>query len=224
VKNPFTDFCAVSYQKKDIPLERILRAKVNVMDRILDGYNRLVEEEAKDLVWVVEKNRLAKTYHSAVKSIMKLEIEQEDIEEFCAELEHSNKFAYAISGPAGVYISAMVNYCQSERIILNLMDYKKAFHFLGYKLPEGKTLLLQDRMGDYIGAALDGGCLTVEGSTGNWCGAGMVKGEILVTDSTGDRTGEWMQGGEIHVSGQVKSKGMHLYGGKIIVQGKMIFP
>lgn len=194
------------------------------MDRILAGYNRLVEEEAKDLVWLVEKVRLAKTYNSAVKSIMDLELEQEDIEEFCAELEHSKKLACSISGPDGIYISAMVNYCQSNRIILNLMDYKRTFHFLGYKLREGKTLVLQDRMGDYIGAALDGGCLTVEGSTGNWCGAGMMRGEIIVTDSTGDRTGEWMQGGEIHVSGRIKSKGKYLYGGRIIERGKMIFP
>ncbi len=79
-------------------------------------------------------------------------------------------------------------------------------------------------MGDYIGAALDGGCLTVKGSTGNWCGAGMVKGEILVTDYTGEKTGEWMLGGEINVSGGVKSKGLKLYGGKIIEQGKMISP
>ena len=224
MKNPFTDFCAVSYQKKDIPLERILRAKVNVMDRILEGYNRLVEEEARNLIWVVEQIRVVKTYSSAVKSIMNLELEQEDIEEFCLELEQSNKFTYMISGPAGVYISAMVNYCQSNRIMLNLTDYKRVFHFLGYKLPEGKTLVLQGRMGDYIGAALDGGCLTVKGSTGNWCGAGMVKGEILVTDYTGEKTGEWMLGGEIHVSGGVKSKGLNLYGGKIIEQGKMIFP
>ena len=110
MKNPFMDFRSVHYQKKEIPLDRIVREKQEIMDRILESYFNIVEEEAKDLVWLVEHSRVVKTYDSAIESIRDLEYDQDDIDEFCAQLDSSQKVPYMISGPAGIYISALVNH------------------------------------------------------------------------------------------------------------------
>lgn len=218
------DFRSVHYQKKEIPLERIVKAKQEVMDRILESYFSIVEEEAKDLVWLVEHSRVVKTYDAAKESIRDLEYDQDDIEEFCAQLDSSQKVPYMISGPAGIYISALVNHIAQDSIVLGLKDYERTFHFLGFRLPEGKTLTLQGDVGDFIGAGLSGGRLVVEGSTRNWCGAGMMKGEIFVSSHTGQRTGEWMRGGEIHVDGNIWSTGKSIFGGKIYNRGKIVIP
>lgn len=224
MKNPFLEFCSVPYKKKEIPLEGIVRAKEGVMERIMEGYLRLVEEEAKDLVWFVEHSRVVKAYNAALKSIQEIEYDQDDIEEFCTELDGTNKIPYMISGPAGIYVSAMVNHCEEDRIVLRLKDFQRTFHFFGYRLPETKTLVLEGDVGDFIGAGLSGGRLEVEGSTGNWCGAGMMKGAILVAKYAGQNTGEWMRGGEIRVEGRIRSIGKTFFGGKIYEGKKLIVP
>lgn len=224
MKNPFLDFSSMPYKKKEIPLERIVKVKQDILDRLIENYLRLVEDEAKDLVWLVEHSRLVKTYERIIQTIENFQYDQDDIEDFCLELDNSDKTPYMISGPAGIYISALINLAEEDHIVLNLKDYKRTFHFLGYRLPEGKTLILQGDMGDFIGAGLAGGIVEVEGSTRNWLGAGMTKGRILVTGHTGQKTGEWMRGGEIHVDGPVHSLGTVHYGGKIFRQGNRIIP
>jgi len=222
--NPFLDFRSVPCEQKEIPLDRIVRAKDKVMDHIVEGYLRLVEEEAKDLVWLVEHSRVVKAYNSAVETIRDIPFDQDDIEEFCAEMDASDKIPYMISGPAGIYVSALVNHAQEDHIVLKLKDYRRTFHFFGYRLPEGKTLILEGNSGDFIGAGLAGGRLVVKGSTGNWCGAGMTRGEILVIGYTGQNTGEWMRGGEIHVDGRIRGLGKRFFGGRIYQQGRLVAP
>ena len=224
MKNPFLDFQSVPCRKKEIPLERIVRARKEIMDRLSEGYLRLVEEEVKELVWLVEHSHVVRTYSAAVSAIQDLQYDQDDIEEFCAELDNANAFPYMISGPAGIYLSALINNAAEEHILLRLSEYERTFHFLGYRLPEGKTLVLQGNLGDFIGAGLCGGRLMVEGTAGNWCGAGMTGGEILVTGYTGQKTGEWMRGGEIHVDGPIGGFGRARFGGKIYQRGKLVVP
>jgi len=224
VKNPFYEYRSVPYRKKEIPLEGIVRAKQEIMKSIIEGYLQVVEDEAKDLVWLVEHSRVVKAYEAAVKLIQGLQYDQDDIEEFCVELDSSNRIPYTISGPAGIYVSALVNHAQEDRIALGLQGYERVFHFIGYRLPEGKTLILQGNAGDFIGAGLTGGRLVVEGSAGNWCGAGMIDGKIFVTKSSGQKTGEWARGGEIHVEGRIQNVGRNRFGGKIYQRGKLITP
>lgn len=222
MKNPFMEFRSVPYQKKELPLDRIVRAKQEVMDRILEGYLHLVEEEVKDLVWLVEHSRVVRAYNAAVARIQDIQYSQDDIEDFCSELDSSSKIPYMISGPAGIFLSALVNHCGEDRLVLGVRDFERTFHFLGYRLPEGKTLVLQGNVGDFVGSGLSGGRLIVEGSTGNWCGAGMMKGEILITGSTGQKTGEWMQGGEIRVDGRITGIGKSRFGGRIYQREKLV--
>ena len=224
MKNPFSDFRPENYQIKESPVQRIVEEKQDVFNHIIKGYLDLVENEIKDLAWVVEHSRVVKAYGAAVEGLRGLQYDQAYIEEFCAELDGSNSIPYMIPGPAGLYVSALVNCSQESHISLRLGDYQRPFHFLGYGLPEGKTLTLQGDGGDFIGAGLNGGRLVVQGSAGNWCGAGMMGGEIRVDRHTGRNTGEWMQGGEIRVDGQIHGIGKMLCGGCIFKQGRLIAP
>ena len=221
-KNPFLDFQSLPIRRKEMPLDRIVRAKEGVMDRIMQGYLSLVEEEVKGLIWLVGQSHEVRTYNAALSSIGDLQYDQDDIEELCAELDSGRKTPYLISGPAGIYISALINQAREERILLSLQDFERTFHFLGYRLPEGKTLILRGNVGDFVGASLAGGRLVVEGSAGNWCGAGMTGGEILVTGHTGQKTGEWMRGGTIRVEGRVWGMGEGRFGGEILHKGRAI--
>lgn len=224
MKNPFQEFQTVSFKNKNLPLSRIVRAKQDVMAHILEGYLHLVEAEAKDFVWLVEQSRVLKTYSEAVKYVQSLNYDQDDIEEFCGELDGSTKVPYVIEGPAGIYVSALVNQLSEDRVVLRLKDYQKKFHLLGYRLPVGKILIIQGDIGDFTGTGLAGGCLVVEGSAGNWCGAGMLQGEIRVAGTAGWKTGEWMKAGEIHVEGWIRGVGQNILGGRIYEQGKLVSP
>ena len=56
--NPFLDFKTYREEESGIPLDRIIRTKERVMDRIMEGYIKLIEEEAKELVWLVEDSHI----------------------------------------------------------------------------------------------------------------------------------------------------------------------
>lgn len=222
--NPYEHFKDYPYKKKKIPLDRIIQTRERVMDQIVEGYLKLVEEEVKDLVWLVEHSRIVKAYSSAVRTIQKIDYDVDDIEELCIELDKGEKVPYLISGPAGIYISALCNHTKEETMHLSLYELNRAFHFLGYRLSEGKTLVLKGNAGDFIGAGLSGGKLIVEGSTGNWAGAGMMDGELFITGNTGQNTGAWMSGGEIHVNGQLGGIGKNIHHGRIYHRGDLIRP
>lgn len=224
MKNPFIDFRPEKYQIKERADQRITDKNKDVFKHILKVYFNLVENETKNLAWIVEHTHVVKAYGAAAEELRDLQYDQAYIEEFCEKLDSSNGIPYMIPGPAGIYLSALVNYSQDRHILLRTGDYQRLFHFLGYGLPEGKTLTLKGDGGDFIGAGLNGGRLVVQGSTGNWCGAGMLKGEIRVDRNTGENTGEWMHGGEIRVGGEIHSIGRTVFGGSIFKQGKLIVP
>jgi formylmethanofuran dehydrogenase subunit C len=224
VVNPFDDFKNYPYKKREIPLDRIVQAKEKVIEQIMEGYLKLVEEEVKDLVWLVEHSRLIKAYSSALRTIEKIDYDTDDIEELCSELDKGDKIPYLISGPAGIYLSALINNAKEETIQFRLDELNRAFHFLGYRLPEGKSLMLKGNAGDFIGAGLSGGRLTVEGSTGNWAGAGMMDGELTLSGNSGQKTGAWMSGGQIHIEGHIVGIGKTLHGGRIYHRGNLIRP
>ena len=222
MKNPFLDFHPASYKEQEEPVERIAQAKQDLMGWIVKAYLRLIKGEIKNLAWPVEHNRVLKVYGDAVSSLRGLQYDRYDIEAFCTELDGSDHIPYMIPGPAGLYISALVNHSYEDRIRLRIQDYQRPFHFLGYALPKRKTLVLQGDAGDFCGAGLHGGNLVVEGAVANWCGAGMLEGEIRVSRDAGRHTGEWMHGGEIQVHGQIKGLGQIRYGGRIMQKGKVV--
>jgi len=221
--NPFLDFHSVPFQKKKKRPDRIIRSRQELADQILKSYVDLVGEEIKDLGWLIEPARVLKAYSTATASIQGFDYDQNDIEDFCAELDISDRVRYMISGPAGIFISALINNAREDRITLGQVSLRE-FHFLGYMLPEGKVLTIQGDVGDFAGAGLAGGRLIIEGNAGNWCGVGMTKGKITVAKTTGKDLGAWMQGGELHVDGRIWSVAKSCSAGQIYHHGKLIFP
>jgi len=223
IRNPFEEFKVYSFVKTDIPLDRIVESTEVVMDEIRRGYEKLLEEEAKELVWMVQYNTIIKAYEVAERYVKEIRYSAEDIEDFCFALEDTQRIPYLIPGPAGLYISALSNYAQEAEIVLKLSELKTEINLLGFRLPKGKRLIIEGDTGDFTGIGVEGGELVVEGNAKNWTGAGMRSGKILVKKNIGLHTGEWMMGGEIHVEGRVRGLG-NIVEGKVFERDKLVYP
>jgi hypothetical protein len=223
MKNPFHEFNKVDAHHQEIPLDSILRSKEETISRILDGYEDLLKNEAKDLVWLMQYSTVIKAYSLAEKRIEEIHYTAEDIEEFCYALDRSDQIPYLITGPAGVYLSALCNHATEDTITLHLQDVTVKINLLGYRLPTGKDLHIEGNLGDFTGIGLDGGDLHVKGSCKNYTGAGMKRGTINVANNLGFNTGHGMTGGEIHVGGRIKGLGKAV-GGKIFEGEQVVFP
>jgi hypothetical protein len=223
MQNPFDDFRNHRTRERDIPLDSIIQSRDRVMSQITKGYEKLLEEEVKELVWLVQYNTVIKAYTLAEKVVKEFEYKAEDIEEFCYELDSTDKIPYLITGPAGIYISALCNYAQEEQIILKLNDLKTQINLLGYRLPVGKKVAVEGNLGDFTGIGMEGGELVVEGNAKNYTGAGMKSGRVRISKNIGLHTGEWMMGGEIFVGGRVRGLGK-IVDGKVYEDDKVIYP
>jgi hypothetical protein len=223
MKNPFDDFKEHRTREREIPLDSIIQSRDRVMSNIIKGYEKLLEEEVKELVWLVQYNTVIKAYTLAEKVVKEFDYRAEDIEEFCYELDSTDKIPYLITGPAGIYISTLCNYAKEEEIYLKLNDLKTQINLLGYRLPVGKKVIVEGNLGDFSGIGLEGGELVVEGNAKNYTGAGMKSGRIRVTKNIGLHTGEWMMGGEIFVGGRVRGMGK-IVDGKVYEDNKLIYP
>ena len=195
MKNPFNDFRNHRTREREIPLDSIIQSRDRVMSQITKGYEKLLEEEVKELVWLVQYNTVIKAYTLAEKVVKEFEYKAEDIEEFCYELDSTDKIPYLITGPAGIYVSALCNYAQEEEIIIKLNDLKTQINLLGYRLPVGKKVAVEGNLGDFTGIGMEGGELVLEGNAKNYTGAGMKSGRIKISKNIGLHTGEWMMGG-----------------------------
>ena len=222
-QNPFEEFGAFAVSPRKLPLDEIVHSTEVVMDRIRRGYERLLEEEAKELVWMVQYNTIIKAYEVAERYVKEIDYAAEDIEDFCFALENTQKIPYLIPGPAGLYISALCNYVQEEEILLKLSELKTEINLLGFRLPKGKRLMIEGDTGDFTGIGVEGGELVIEGNAKNWTGAGMRSGKIMVRKNIGLHTGEWMMGGEIHVGGRVRGLG-NIVEGKVYERDKLVYP
>lgn len=223
MKNPFSEFKDFRPKKREIPLDKIIASKEKVMQSLIKAYDKLVEQEAKELVWLVSYHSVIRAYASAEKTIKNMEYGVEDIEEFLFEIEDSSKLPYPIMGLSGLYVSALCNRAREREIVLDLQNRNIALHLLGYRLPKGKKLIVYGDLGDFTGIGLNGGEIWVEGNTGNWTGAGMRMGKMVIKKSVGRRTGEDMVGGEIHVEGKILGVGNVRYG-RIYEKGGIVSP
>ncbi|MBI4641041.1 MAG: hypothetical protein HY731_10120 [Candidatus Tectomicrobia bacterium] len=221
--NPFQEFQEHSIARREIPLDRIISVKDQILERLIAGYQKLVEEEVRGLVWVVERGTLSRAYVVAQQAIAGIDFTLEDIEDLCYELDKSKRIPFAIGGPTGLYISALFNQIDAPEITLRLNDLKGKLYLLGYRLPEGKRLILEGDAGDFIGVGLEGGEVIVKGSTGDWTGVGMKRGKLVVEKNVGSHTGEWMSGGEIHVMGRIGGLG-RISGGRIFEGERLVSP
>jgi hypothetical protein len=223
MKNPFDAFEQGGVRTREIPLDTILKTKKEILATILKGYEDLLKNEAKDLVWLMQYSTVIKAYTLAEKGIEGIAYTVEDIEEFCFALDHSDQIPYLITGPAGVYISALCNHAAEEEISLHLRDLTVKINLLGYRLPPHKKLTIEGNVGDFTGIGLDGGELIIEGSGKNYTSAGMKRGKIVVRHNLGFNTGHGMTGGDLIVGGRIKGLGK-VVGGNIYEREQRIFP
>src|SRR4030042_7100300 len=93
-RNPFEEFETFTYHQTEIPLDQIVQSTEEVMDRVRLGYEKLLQEEAKELVWMVQYNTIIKAYEVAEKYVREIDYSAEDIEDFCFALENTQKIPY----------------------------------------------------------------------------------------------------------------------------------
>jgi hypothetical protein len=205
--NPFQEFRTYTAPHREIPLDRILARRDQVLQRLLQSYQVLLEEESKQLVWVVEQGALSRAYATAVEVLQGIDFTVEDLEDMCLELDTVNGVTTSLGAPSGLFIAAMCNHVQADDIVLNVQAFARRWPFLGYRLPRGRRLWLEGDAGDFVGALLEGGEVRVAGNTGNYAGIGMKAGLLHVKHSTGKYTGEGMRGGTLRVDGHIGSLG-----------------
>ncbi|MFH0860855.1 MAG: hypothetical protein V1921_06605 [Candidatus Altiarchaeota archaeon] len=91
---------------------------------------------------------------------------------------------------------------------------------LGEMLGEGKTIIVEGKLGHMAGAGMDGGTIIVKGDTMGETGCAMKRGKIVIDGNTGGLTGWKMEGGTLEVRGNVAKKlGLQMSGGSIKVVG-----
>lgn len=221
--NPFEEFRAYAAVRREIPLDRILVQRDQVLQRLLASYQTLLEEESKQLVWVVEKGALSRAYATAVETLQGIGFTVEDLEDICLELDRSDGAATPLGAPSGLFIAALCNQVQTDEIRLNLQALQRRWPFLGYRLPRGRRLQLEGDAGDFVGALLEGGEVVVSGNAENYAGIGMTDGLLHIRHSTGKHTGEGMRGGTLRVHGRIGSLG-RVKQGRVYEGNQQVFP
>ena len=221
MKNPFRDFAETAGGTTEDPIGVLARSRQDLIDKLTDGYRDLIREELPNLIWPVEHRRVIGVYRKALDQMKANRFTNAEVQAFCLEFMGSLGAGFPVPGPVGLYISALINSCIDTTLTLRTQDFPVPFHFLGYALPEGKSLVLLGDAGDFTGAALQGGILAVHGCTGHFCGAGMSSGLIRVIKQAGRGTGVWMQGGEIRLEGSVAEVAEERYGGAVYLKGAL---
>ena len=67
--NPFEAFRSYSATRRELPLDRILARRDQVLQRLSQSYQALIEEESKQVIWVVEQGALSRAYSTAVEAL-----------------------------------------------------------------------------------------------------------------------------------------------------------
>ncbi|MGE3541610.1 MAG: hypothetical protein AB7N91_29795 [Candidatus Tectimicrobiota bacterium] len=221
--NPFQDFRAYAAPRRELPLDQILARRDQVLQRLMQGYQALVEEESKQLIWVVEQGALSRAYTTALEALRGVEFAVEDLEDMCLELDTHEGYTTSMGAPSGLFIAAMCNSVEEETVTLNLRPLRRRLPFLGYRLPRGRKLFLEGDAGDFVGALLEGGEIEVTGNAGNYAGIGMKSGLLHIRYSTGKYTAEGMRGGTLRIGGRIGELGRPKQG--TVYEGEsIVFP
>jgi hypothetical protein len=221
--NPFEAFRSYNATQRELPLDRILARRDAVLQRLLQNYQAFIDEESKQLIWVVEQGALSRAYTTAVEALQGVDFSVEDLEDMCLELDASDGVTTPMGAPSGLFIAAMCNHVPADDIALNLRIFRRRWPFLGYRLPRGRRLSLDGDAGDFVGALLDGGEVVVTGNAGNYTGVGMKAGTVQIGYSTGKYTGEGMRGGTLRVGGRIAALG-RVKQGNIFEGDVQVFP
>ena len=126
--NPFEAFRSYSATRRELPLDRILARRDQVLQRLSQSYQALIEEESKQLIWVVEQGALSRAYSTAIEALRGVDFTVEDLEDMCLELDTNDGVTTPMGAPSGLFIAAMCNQVSAHDIALNL-------HIFRHRLP-----------------------------------------------------------------------------------------
>src|ERR671930_1286714 len=140
--NPFEAFRSYNGTQRELPLDRILARRDQVLQRLSQSHQALIEEESKQLVWVVEQGALSRAYATAIEALRGIDFTVEDLEDMCLELDTSDGVTTPMGAPSGLFIAAMCNHVPADDISLSLRVFRRRWPFLGYRLPRGRRLYL----------------------------------------------------------------------------------
>src|SRR4030095_6486871 len=101
--NPFEAFRSYSAARRELPLDRILARRDVVLQRLLQSYQALVEEESKQLIWVVEQGALSRAYTTAVEALQGVDFTVEDLEDMCLELDARECVTTPLAAPSALF-------------------------------------------------------------------------------------------------------------------------
>lgn len=223
MRNPFQEFHTYHAPQRELPLDRIVARRDQTLHTLMQSYQALIEEESKQVVWVVEQGALSRAYATAVEVLQGIEFSGEDLEDMCVELDAQDGMTTSMGAPSGLFIAAMCNKVTVSDLTLNLRVCKRRWPFLGYRLPPGRRLRLEGDVGDFVGALLEGGEIMVNGNAGSYAGIGMKAGLLRIAYSCGKHTGEGMRGGTLRVDGYIGGLGRPKEGS--IYEGeRQVFP
>jgi len=223
MRNPFQEFRTYHAPQRELPLDHIVAHRDRTLHTLMQSYQALIEEESKQVVWVVEQGALSRAYATAVEVLQGVEFSGADLEDMCVELDAQDGITTSMGAPSGLFIAAMCNQVAVPDLTLNLRVCKRRWPFLGYRLPPGRRLRLEGDVGDFAGALLEGGEIIVNGNAGSYAGIGMKAGLLRITSSCGKHTGEGMRGGTLRVEGYIGGLGRPKEGS--IYEGeRQVFP
>jgi len=221
--NPFDDFQAASAAPSP-GMGPTGRAGAKTIETLAGGYLEVLKEQIGNLGWLVDHEQVVTVYGRMSTLARAMAYNAHDIEAVCARIDGAESVSLLIPGPAGLFVAALVNQAPEPVIRLEMAGFQRAFHFLGYRLPAGKSLVIEGQAGDFAGAGICGGQLTVNGDVGKWCGAGMIEGRITINGRAGKGLGQWLHGGAIEVTGPAAKIGHIRYGGTIRAGGRRFGP
>ncbi|MDP2909245.1 MAG: hypothetical protein Q8N77_05555 [Nanoarchaeota archaeon] len=211
-----------SLLKTDGKCNRKCYADKNIIDKLKRHYSSTSHEAMRN-GW---------SGYKELYSIVEQEVSalQNRISYSLADIEglYSKIFAKTIVQPLSsiyfpVHISALINSVITEQDEMKLTSHKDLGYF-GVFFKTGEFVLKYNSCysGDFIGASMSGGKITIEGNAGYFLGRDMTGGEIIVEGNTGDCLGLGMTGGKITVNGSIWGISASFKRGMIIQQGKTV--
>lgn len=223
MRNPFKEFAAFEEKpERKIPLDDILTAHEDVLDRLTQGFKRLVTDEAGDGLWQPDGDSIVRVYGEASDIVTAFPYTVGDVEAFTLAAITSEDPDFYLMGPLGLYLSALINHAKDRSVSFNLSGQEIRLPLLGYRMTDGQTLKVTGHLGDLVGISMEGGEIEVDGNVGRYLGAGMAGGSVRVSGDAGRFIGEQMVGGEIHVHGRFGGVGKPV-GGRVFHRKQMVF-
>ncbi|MFH0737055.1 MAG: hypothetical protein V1827_01165 [Candidatus Micrarchaeota archaeon] len=214
--------------------EKVVRSfspKTEALEAIVRIWKRCRYQSPSDLDNTENLKRFIKAIRSSRQSYTSC-----DVTAFCmllSQFQYEENFCYK----AGIFLSALVNCGPQGEYPLHLGHLDSPVLHLGFRNPDGKTIIVNDRTnfageqmeggmiiikGDVgsVGDLMSGGFIEVEGRVAMCAGFGMTGGNINISGDCTGITGSSMKGGSIETGGDASRVGGCMRGGSITVFGK----